>query len=74
MSENKVDRYEHDKTLMFQNSCNRRIFLCLVIVCLTFGLIIIAYTIREKNCLDTIAKFAPAVTEVDNGTQQSGNP
>lgn len=73
--ENKVDRYEHDKTIMFQNNCNRRMFLCVLVVCLTFSLIIIAYTIREKNWLDTIARMnTPAVTEVANGTQQSGNP
>lgn len=74
MSEDKVDRYEHDKTVMFQNSCNRRMFLCVLIVCLTFSLIIVAYTIREKNWLDTIAKITPAITEVTDGAQQSGNP
>ena len=75
MSENKVDRYEHDKTMMFQNSYNRRMFLCVFIVCLTFSLIIVAYTIREKNWIDLVARIkTPVVAEVDNGTQQSGNP
>ena len=73
--ENKVDRFEHDKTLMYQNNCNRRMFLCVLVVCLTFILIIIAYTIREKNWIDAmVAMKTPAITEVDNGTQQSGNP
>lgn len=75
MSENKVDRFEHDKTLMCLNHNNRRMFFAILIVCLTFSLIIVAYTIREKNWIDLVARIkTPAVTEVDNGTQQSGNP
>lgn len=75
MSENKVDRYEHDKTIMFQNNCNRRMFLCVLIVCLTFSLIIVAYTVREKNWIDLVNRISHStVTEVTDGTQQSGNP
>ena len=75
MSENKVDRYEHDKTLLCLNHQNRRMFFVVLAVCITFSLIIIAYTIREKNWLDTISRICtPAVTEVSDGTQQSGDP
>lgn len=75
---NKVDRLEHDKALMFSNHHSRRMFLALIAVCVTFSLVIIAYTVREKFWIDALVKVsssnAPAVTEVVNGTQQSGNP
>ena len=75
MDDNKVDRFEHDKLMMYLNHNNRRMFLAILIVCLTFSLIIVAYTIREKNWIDLVERLkTPVVTEVANGTQQNGNP
>ena len=43
MDENpKVDRLEHDKVILLANLFNRRMFLAIVTVCLTFALIIVA--------------------------------
>ena len=73
-----VTRYQFDKTMMHMNFVNRRSFLSLLAVCVTFILTIIifvvGYTIRERNWLDTIAQLkTPAVTEVTDGTQQDGD-
>ena len=73
-----VTRYQFDKTMMHMNFVNRRSFLSLIAVCVTFILTIIifvvGYTIRERNWLDTIAQLkTPAVTEVTDGTQQDGD-
>ena len=71
----KVDRYESDKKDMYMNNCHRRMFFALIAVCITFSLIIVAYTIREKNWIDALVSIRAAVTtEVTNGTQQSRNP
>ena len=70
--EEKVDRLEHDKVVLLANLFNRRMFLSILVVCLTFALIIVAYTIREKNFIDALVKVQ--VTEVTNGTQQNGDP
>lgn len=76
MSENdKVDRYESDKKDMYMNNCNRRMFFAVLAVCFTFIMIIVFYTVREKNWIDAMVSLRTAVTtEVANGTQQSGNP
>lgn len=75
MNDEKVDRFEHDKTLMFQNMCNRRMFLVVVLVCVTFAIVIALNSIRQERWINAFLKVtAPVVTEVSNGTQQSGNP
>ena len=74
MSENKVDRLEHDKDMMCMVSCNRRMFLAVVIVCITFILVIISNTIRQERWINAFLKVIPVATEVSDGTQQSGNP
>jgi len=71
-NKNKVDRFEHDKTLLFMNHVNRRMFVLVIAVCITFSLIIVFYTIREKNWLNTIERMQERyiASEVDNGTPQ----
>ena len=54
---------------------NKRMLVALLIVCITFVLTIVifvvGYTIREKNWLNRIINMqTPAVTEVQDGTQQ----
>lgn len=73
--ENKVDRFEHDKTLLFMNHVNRRMFILVLAVCITFSLIIVFYTIREKNWLNTIERMQEKylAVEVVNGTSQNGD-
>ena len=73
-----ITRYQFDKTMLHFNFVNRRAFLSLIAVCVTFILTIIifvvGYTIREQHWLNTIISLkAPAVTEVLDGTQQDGN-
>ena len=75
-SENeKVDRFEHDKTLMFMNHVNRRMFILVLAVCITFSLIIVFYTVREKNWLNTMERMQERylAVEVQNGTQENGD-
>ena len=69
---NKIDRFEHDKTLLFMNHVNRRMFILVIAVCITFSLIIVFYTIREKNWLNTMERMQERyiAAEVDNGTPQ----
>jgi hypothetical protein len=73
--ENKVDRFEHDKTLMFMNHVNRRMFILVLAVCITFSLIIVFYTVREKNWLNAMERMQERylTVEVQNGTQEVGD-
>ena len=73
--ENKVDRFEHDKTLMFMNHVNRRMFILVLAVCITFSMIIVFYTVREKNWLNTMERMQERylAVEVMNGTQENGD-
>ena len=74
MSE-KIDRLEHDKSIMYMASCNRRMFFAVLVVCITFTIVIIANSIRQERWINAFLKLAtPVVTEVADGTQQSGNP
>ncbi len=64
-----------EKTIMHMNFANRRMLIALITVCLTFIITIVVfvvgYTIREKNWLNTIINMqTPAITEVQDGTQQ----
>ena len=64
-----------EKTIMHMNFANRRLLIALLAVCITFIMTIIifvvGYTVREHNWLETIIEMrTPAVTEVQNGTQQ----
>ncbi len=80
MSEQKNDTpmiplIQAEKTIMHMNFANRRMLIALITVCLTFIITIVVfvvgYTIREKNWLNTIINMqTPAVTEVQDGTQQ----
>ena len=64
-----------EKTIMHMNFANRRMLIALITVCMTFIITIVVfvvgYTIREKNWLNTIINMqTPAITEVQDGTQQ----
>ena len=64
-----------EKTVMHMNHANKRMLIALITVCLTFIITIVVfvvgYTIREKNWLNTIINIkSPAITEVQDGTQQ----
>lgn len=70
-----IPLYQAEKTIMHMNFANRRMLIALITVCLTFVITIVVfvvgYTIREKNWLNTIINMqTPAVTEVQDGTQQ----
>lgn len=71
--EGMVSRFEHENALMHYGRVNKRSLIALICVCVTFIVIttifVIAYTVREKNWLDTLASIrqTPAVTEVQNG-------
>lgn len=75
MSEEKprtVSAFEHENALWHYGRVNRRSLIALICVCVTFVIIttifVIAYTIREKNWLDTIKELRPAQTvEVRDG-------
>lgn len=68
-----VPFFIHENAMMHYNATNRRMFLALIAVCVTFILTIVifvtGYTAREKNWLDTIAHMTPT-TEVSDGVQQ----
>lgn len=73
-----VSRYQFDKTMMHFNFVNRRCFLSLIAVCVTFIftiiIFVVGYTIRERNWLNTLMSLkTPAATEVTDGTQQDGD-
>ena len=70
-----VSRFESDKAIMHLNWANRRMLIALIVVCVTFIITIVVfvtgYTDREKNWMDMLMNMnTPAVTEVNNGTQQ----
>ena len=70
-----VPYFAHEGALMHYNSCNRRMLVALLAVCITFILTIIifvsGYTAREKNWLDTLANMTPAIsTEAQDGVHQ----
>ena len=67
-----VSLFEHENALWHYGRVNRRSLIALICVCVTFVIIttifVIAYTIREKNWLDTIKELRPAQTvEVRDG-------
>lgn len=78
--EGMVTRFEHENALMHYGKVNKRSLIALVCVCVTFIVIttifVIAYTVREKNWLDTLASIrqTPAVTEVQDGVYKQPNP
>ena len=70
-----VPQIEAEKTIMHMNFANKRMLVALITVCVTFVITIVVfvvgYTVREKNWLNTIIHMqTPAVTEVQNGSQQ----
>ena len=69
--ERTVSWFQHENALMHYGRVNKRSLVALICVCVTFVLLttifVIAYTIREKNWLDTIKIIRPAVTEVQDG-------
>lgn len=80
MDENKegmVSRFEHENALMHYGKVNKRSLIALICVCVTFVVIttifVIAYTVREKNWLDTLSKIRTPVTEVSYGIHEQPN-
>ena len=73
MSE-KIDRFEHDKSMMCMLSCNRRMFFVTIIICIAFVVVIALNSIRQERWINAFLKVVAPVTEVADGTQQSGNP
>ena len=71
-----VSVFEHENALMHYGRVNKRSLIALVCVCITFVVIttifVIAYTIREKNWLNTIKDITP-VTEVADGIHEQPN-
>lgn len=71
-----VPFFLHENSMMHYNATNRRMFLALIAVCLTFIITVIifvtGYTAREKAWLDVINK-TPA-QEVQDGVQQQQDP
>lgn len=75
MDKDNVDRFEHDKMTMYLNHNNRRMFLAVIIICVTFVVVIALNSIRQERWINAFLKVVtPVVTEVQDGTQQSGNP
>lgn len=68
--------FAHENSMMHYNATNRRMFLALIAVCLTFIITVIifvtGYTAREKAWLDTLNR-TPA-QEAADGVQQQPDP
>ena len=66
--EKTVSAFEHENALWHYGRVNKRSLIALVCVCVTFIIIttifVIAYTIREKNWLDTLTHIRAPVVEV----------
>lgn len=74
-NEDMIPLIQAEKTIMHMGFANKRMLIALITVCVTFIITIVVfvvgYTIREKNWLNTIINMqTPAVTEVQDGTQQ----
>ena len=71
--EDYISRFQHENALMHYGKVNKRSLIALICVCVTFVVIttifVIAYTVREKNWLDTLSHMRPAV-EVQDGLYQ----
>lgn len=71
-----VPFFLHENAMMHYNATNRRMFLALIAVCLTFIITVIifvtGYTAREKAWIDALSKTPN--TEVTDGVQQQPNP
>ena len=81
MGENRegmVSRFEYENTLMHYGRVNKRSLIALVCVCVTFIIVttifVVAYTVRERNWLETIKAIRPAVTEVSDGIHEQSSP
>lgn len=72
--EDYISRFQHENALMHYGKVNKRSLVALICVCVTFVVIttifVIAYTVREKNWLDTLSHMRPAITEVQDGVYQ----
>ena len=72
-----VSAFEHENALMHYGRVNKRSLISLVCVCLTFIIIttifVVAYTVREKNWIDALARTAHQ-TEVADGVHQQPDP
>ena len=68
--EQTVSAFEHENALWHYGRVNKRSLIALVCVCVTFVIIttifVIAYTIREKNWLDTLQQIRTPVVEVSH--------
>ena len=71
-----VPFFIHENCMMHYNATNRRMFLALIAVCITFIITVIifvtGYTAREKAWLDVLNKTP--TTEVSDGVQQQPDP
>ena len=81
MGENRegmVSRFEYENTLMHYGRVNKRSLIALVCVCVTFVIVttifVVAYTVRERNWLETIQSLRPAVTEVSDEARVHEQP
>lgn len=74
-----VSRFEHENDLMHYGRVNKRSLIALIAVCVTFIIIttvfVVAYTVREKNWLETISRITTPTVEVRaDGVHQQPNP
>lgn len=71
-----VPFFLHENAMMHSNATNRRMFLALIAVCLTFIITVVifvtGYTAREKAWLDTINRTP--VQEAADGVLQQPDP
>lgn len=77
--ERTVTWFEHENALMHYGRVNKRSMITTICVCITFILVtaifVVAYTVREKNWLETIANLkTPVVAEVQDGIYEQSDP
>ena len=70
-----ISKNEINKTIMHLNWSNRRMFLALIAVCITFIIVVTINTIRETRWQNTVkelqSQMTTAITEIQNG--KTGN-
>ena len=77
--ERTVSAFEHENALMHYGRVNKRSLVALICVCVTFVLVtlifVIAYTVRERNWLETVKNLQrPTVIEVRDGVYEQQDP
>ena len=79
MSEKKeceyIEKNEVNKALLHCNWANRRMFIALIVVCITFVVVVMINTIRETRWQDTVKELqlqmTNAITEMQNNGQRA---